>query len=78
MEYAGKITQESNEQINAITTCNMAGGGSMVILFLRKANFSLQQRNIFYLTIMVVETTLRMVPPISIPIKTNYQPNKLI
>ena len=27
MEYAGNVTHiESNEQINAITTCNMAGG----------------------------------------------------
>ena len=40
----------------------MAGGGSTVNMFLLKANFFLQQRNIFYLTIMVVET-LRMVPP---------------
>ena len=54
----------------------MASGGSMVILFLRKANFSLQQRNIFYLTIMVVET-LRMVTPCQSQIKSNYQPNKL-
>ena len=32
----------------------MAGGGYMVDMFLRKANFSLLQRNKFYLTIMVV------------------------
>ena len=55
----------------------LAGGGSMANIFLRKANFFLQQRNIFYLTIMVVET-LRMVPPSQSQIKSNYQPNKLI
>ena len=32
----------------------MAGGGSKVVLFLQKANFSLKQSNKFYLTIMVV------------------------
>ena len=45
---------ESNEQNNAILHAYMAVEGSMVTV-LRKANFFLQQRNIFYLTIMVVE-----------------------
>ena len=54
----------------------MAGGGSMVIWFLRKANFSLLQRNIFYLHIMVVET-LRMVPPSQSESKVIITPNKL-
>ena len=52
----------------------MAGGGTMVTMFLRKANFSLQQRNIFYLTIKVVETTLRMVPPSQSQLKVIINP----
>ena len=58
MEYAGNITQESNEQINAITTCIYDWWRLYGYIVLRKANFSLQQRNRFYLTIMVVETSL--------------------
>ena len=46
-------------------------------IVLRKANFFLQQRNIFYLTIMVVET-LRMVPPSQSQLESNYRPNNLI
>ena len=54
MEYAGNVTQESNEtEIMLSLHAYMAGGGSMVTV-LRKANFSLQQRNTFYLSIMVV------------------------
>ena len=43
----------------------MAGGGSMVII-LCKANFALQQRNIFYLTAKFVEN-IENGNPISIP-----------
>ena len=59
MEYAGNITQESNEQINAITTCIYGWWKALWLQFLHKASFSLLQRNIFYLTIMVVETLRR-------------------
>ena len=54
IEYAGKVTQESNDRIKLSLYVYMAGGGCMVDMFLRKANFSLLQRNKFYLTIMVV------------------------
>ena len=53
----------------------MAGGGPMVII-LRKDNFSLQQRNIFYLTTKFVEN-IEKVPPTQSQ-NNNYQPNKLI
>ena len=43
---------------------------------LHKANFSLLQRNKFYLTIMVVET-LRRYNPNSIPNESNYLPNNI-
>ena len=46
----------------------MAGGGSMVIKFFAKANFSLLQRNMFYLTTKFVEN-IENGTPISIPIK---------
>ena len=62
MEYAGKITLYSNEQVAAITICIFDWWRLYGYIVLRKADFSLQQWNIFYLTIMVVET-LRMVPP---------------
>ena len=42
-------------KIHAKLHAYMAGGGSMVIMFLRKASFSQQQRNIFYLTTKFVE-----------------------
>ena len=54
MEYAGNVTQESNEQNKAITTCIYGWWRLYGYSILRKANFSLQQRNKFYLTIMVV------------------------
>ena len=49
---------------------------SMVIMFLRKANFSLLQKNIFYLTTKFVEN-IEKVPPTQSQIN-NHQPNKLI
>ena len=54
MEYAGKATQKSNEWNNAITTCIYGWWKALWLIVLHKANFSLQQRNKFYLTIMVV------------------------
>ena len=40
MEYAGSVTQESNEQGKAITTCiYMDGGGCMVDRFCEKPIF---------------------------------------
>ena len=45
MEYAGKVTQESNES-KAILYAIWLEESSMV-KFLRKANFSLLQRNVF-------------------------------
>ena len=55
MEYAGKITQKSNEQVNAITTCIYGWWRLYGYNVLQKAIFSRQQRNIFCLTIMVVD-----------------------
>ena len=72
--YAGNITQESNEQINASTTCIYGWWRLYGYIVLQKANFSPQQRNIFYLTIMVVETTLRMVPPSQSQLKVIINP----
>ena len=54
MEYAGNVTQESNEQCKAITTCIYGLVEAIRLKVLRKANFSLLQRNKFYLIIMVV------------------------
>ena len=54
MEYVGNVTQESNEQNKAITTCIFGRWRLYGKYVLRKANFSLLQRNKFYLTIMVV------------------------
>ena len=48
----------------------------MVIMFLRKANFSLLQRNIFYLTTKLVEN-IEKVPPTQSQLKVN-NPTKLI
>ena len=53
MEYVGNITQESNEQINAITTCIYGWWKLYGYIVLRKASFSLQQRKKFYLTIEI-------------------------
>ena len=79
MEYAGNVTQESSEQNNPIIICIYGWWrlyGWYVFGFLRKANFSLLQRNKFYLTIMVVvkhwEGTSN-----SIPIKNVINPIKL-
>ena len=77
VEYAGSITHYSNEQIKAITTCIYGWWRLYGYNLLRKANFSLLQRNIFYLTIMVVET-LRMVPPSQCQLKLIINPTKLI
>ena len=59
MEYAGNISKENNEHINAITACIYGWWRLYGYIVLQKANFFLQQRNMFYLTIMVVETSLR-------------------
>ena len=75
MEYAGKITQESNEHINTITTC-IYGWWRLYGYHLHKASFSLQQRSIFYLTTKFVEN-IEKVPPTQSQ-NNNYQPNKLI
>ena len=53
----------------------MAGGGSMVII-LRKANFFLQQRNIFYLTTKFVEN-IEKVPPTQSQNNINNPTNSL-
>ena len=49
---------------------------SMVNMFLRKANFSLQQRNIFYLTTKFVEN-VEKVPPTQSQLKVNNPTNYL-
>ena len=54
MEYAGNVTHRVMNRINAITTCIYGWWKALWLTFLHKANFSLQQRNKFYLTIMVV------------------------
>ena len=59
MEYAGNVTHRVMNIMNAITTCIYGWWRLYGYIVLRKANFSLQQRNKFYLTIMVVETSLR-------------------
>ena len=77
MEYAGNVTHRVMNKINAITTCIYGWWRLYGYIVLRKTNFSLQQRNIFYLTIMVVET-LRMVPPSQSQLKVIINPTKLI
>ena len=47
----------------------MAGGGCMVDMFLRKANFSLLQRNKFYLTTKFVENIEKVNPPLNPKLK---------
>ena len=54
MEYAGNVTQKSNEQNKCYHYMHIWLVESSMVNVLHKANFSLQQRNIFYLTIMVV------------------------
>ena len=54
MEYAGNVTQESNEQNKCCHYMHILLVESSMVTVLHKANFSLQQRNKFYLTIMVV------------------------
>ena len=54
MEYAGNLTHREMNRINAITTCIYGWWKALWLQFLHKANFFLQQRNTFYLTIMVV------------------------
>ena len=54
MEYAGNVTQESNEQNKCYHYMHIWLVESSTITVLHKAKFSLQQRNTFYLTIMVV------------------------
>ena len=49
---------------------------SKFIMFLRKANFSLLQRNIFYLTTMFVEN-IEKVPPTQSQININNPANYL-
>ena len=62
MEYAVSVTQENNEQNNAITTCIYGWWKALWLQFCIKPFFSQQQRNKFYLTIMVV-VKLEKVPP---------------
>ena len=54
MEYAGNVTQESNEQNKCYLYMHLWLVQSSMVTVLHKANFSLQERNKFYLTIMVV------------------------
>ena len=61
MEYAGNVTHRGMNRIMAITTC-IYGWWKALSLFLHKANFSLQQRNVFYLTTKFVEI-IDKVPP---------------
>ena len=54
MEYAGNVTQKSNEQNKSYHYMHIWLVESSMVTVLRKANFSLLQRNKFYLNIMVV------------------------
>ena len=54
MECAGNVTQKSNEQNKCYHYMHMWPVESSMVSILHKANFFLQQRNKFYLTIMVV------------------------
>ena len=54
MEYAGNVTQESNEQNKCYHYMHIWLVEISMVTVLHKANFSLQQRNKFNLTIMVV------------------------
>ena len=62
MEYAGNVTQESNEQNNCYHYMHIWLVESSMVTVLHKANFSLQQRNKFYLTTKFVEN-VEKVPP---------------
>ena len=62
MEYADNVTQSSNEQNNCYHYMHIWLVVSSMVIVLHKANFSLQQRNKFYLTIMVV-VNIEKVPP---------------
>ena len=53
-EYAGNVTEKSNEQKKFYHYMHIWLVESSMVNVLHKANFFLQQRNIFYLTIMVV------------------------
>ena len=54
MEYAGNLTQNSNERNKCYHYMHIWLVESSMVNVLHKANFFLQQRNIFCLTIMVV------------------------
>ena len=54
MEYAGNVTHRVMNRMNDITTCIYGWCKPLRLRVLHKANFPLQQRNKFYLTIMVV------------------------
>ena len=53
------------------------GVESSMVTVLHKANFSLQQRNKFYLTMMFVED-IEKVPPTQSQLSIIIKPNKLI
>ena len=56
MEYAGNVTQESNEtEIMLSLHAYMAGGGCMVNMFCEKPIFSYNKGINFYLTTKLVE-----------------------
>ena len=71
MEYAGNVTQKSNEQNKWYHYMHVWLVESSMVKVLHKANFFLQQRIIFYLTIMVVVKHLEGSSN-SIPIKQYY------
>ena len=54
MEYAGNVTPKSNQQNKCYHYMHIWLVESSMVIALPKANFSIQQRNKFYLTIMVV------------------------
>ena len=54
MEYAGNVTQKNNEHNKCYHYMHIWLVESSTVKVLHEANFSLQQRNKIYLTIMVV------------------------
>ena len=72
MEYAGNVTQKSNNRLMLLLNAYLAGGKLYGYSFCEKPIFPYYKGISFTLTIMVVETSFEKVNPNSmIPIKSN-------
>ena len=76
MEYAGNVTQKSNNIIMLLLHAYLTGGKLYGYCFCKKPIFPYNKGIDFNLTIMVVET-LRRYNPNSIPIKVVNNPTIL-